>query len=525
MSSDNDPAGGQSGSSEGGIGLNKVIIGFLVVLGVGTAAWAGGWFYFRGNVRDMLDAEEERIATAGGTVTYESRIIGGFPLSYEVEYAKPVISLPGGEVEITAPWMRGTATAFDTGAVELAFPEEMTISVTPAGASDAIDFAVTSTGLTSVARLATDGGTEHTITASSLEIAQQTPAEIRDGLMQAEDFQLDASVSADQTNVSGKIAASTMNIAYAVEPGLMAELVPGQSSAGAGSSQTRSSTEAFKADFAVDMPEEETLASFMRGSSSLSLSVSMDSSVSEGTSATLLGPVGFNVEAGPSASLYSVEDGVAEVNGRVSDFTYDLDFSETNFGTESAGFTGKGIEARIAVPLAMREEAQEFSIGLQFSDLELDDALWQMIDPDDVLPRDPAELAFDLSGMGRWTQEPATFAATPPEPGSTPLQLETLSLGMFDLKLAGAALSAKGSATMDYSQPSPFPEGSVAVTLTGFDDLTGRLGEIGLLSPQELALVRGLASAYTQPGTEPDTLESSIEMRGGAVLINGLPLQ
>ncbi|QDL92327.1 DUF2125 domain-containing protein [Paroceanicella profunda] len=524
MSSDNDPTGGDSSASEGGIGLNKVILGFLVVLGVGTAAWAGGWFYFRGNVRDMLDAEEERIATAGGTVTYDSRIIGGFPLSYEVEYAKPVITLPGEAVRIQAPWMRGTATAFDSGAVLLAFPEKMTLTVTPPQGSGPIVFDVTSSGLTSVARLATDGGTDHTVTASSLEIAQQTPAEIRDGQMQAEDFKLDASVSADQTNVSGTLTASSLALAYSLSPTLE-RLVPGSSSAGDAVSTSRFSYEAYKADFAVDMPEGDSLSSLTSGATSVSLSLGAKSTAVDMTVPSLAGPVHMSGESGPSSALYSIEDGVVELSGRVADLDYTLDFSDPAVPIDGAGITGKQMEARLALPLGMREEAQEFALGLSLSDLEMDDALWDLFDDGKVLPRDPAELSLDMSGMGRWTQDPAGFATTPPEPGSNPLDMESVKLGMLELSLAGARISATGEATMDNSSAAPFPEGSVDVTLSGFDTLTGKLGDMGLLSPQELALVRGLASAYTQPGTEPDTLQSTVEMRGGSVLINGLPLQ
>jgi hypothetical protein len=48
----------------------------------------------------------------------------------------------------------------------------------------------------------------------------------------------------------------------------------------------------------------------------------------------------------------------------------------------------------------------------------------------------------------------------------------------------------------------------------------------GLVPIEQLAMARGLMGAFTRPGAEPDTVESTIQFtEGGGISANGVPLQ
>ncbi|RMH47523.1 MAG: DUF2125 domain-containing protein, partial [Alphaproteobacteria bacterium] len=79
-----------------------------------AAAWAGAWFYFRGEAAALLDAEEARLAALGGRVGYDRREIGGFPTAFRVDYAGLTLTLPDGTAA-ALPTVRGEVSVLGGG--------------------------------------------------------------------------------------------------------------------------------------------------------------------------------------------------------------------------------------------------------------------------------------------------------------------------------------------------------------------------------------------------------------------------
>lgn len=181
-------------------------------------------------------------------------------------------------------------------------------------------------------------------------------------------------------------------------------------------------------------------------------------------------------------------------------------------------------------PIGQTEEPTDFALGLTLADVTVSDAIWGMIDPAGQLPRDPATLAFDLTGKARVTQdimdEAAMMAATTP-----PGELHALTVNALTLAIAGARLTGAGDFTFDNTDLTTFdgmprPEGALDLELTGGNTLLDTLVAMGLLPEDQAMGARMMLGLFARPGPTPDSLTSRIEINAeGQVLANGQRLR
>mmetsp|Transcript_12621 Transcript_12621/g.20082 ORF Transcript_12621/g.20082 Transcript_12621/m.20082 type:complete len:502 (-) Transcript_12621:78-1583(-) len=190
----------------------------------------------------------------------------------------------------------------------------------------------------------------------------------------------------------------------------------------------------------------------------------------------------------------------------------------------SVGEMGYGF----AVPLAASDEQQEFGLTVKMLDLSVSEMLWGMFDPGQVLPRDPANLLVDLSGLATVAIDILTLDDDSPE---IPGELNALNINDIQLNLAGAALEGAGSFTFDNTDMESFdgfprPEGSLDVKIAGINGLMDKLISMGLLPEEQAMGARMMMGMFTQPGDGDDTLVSKIEVNDkGQVLANGQRLK
>ncbi|MFN3824523.1 MAG: DUF2125 domain-containing protein [Pseudorhodobacter sp.] len=179
-------------------------------------------------------------------------------------------------------------------------------------------------------------------------------------------------------------------------------------------------------------------------------------------------------------------------------------------------------------PMKQAEEAQDFALGLRMRGVDLPEALWSMLDPEAMLPRDPATVILDAVGKLRPLVDPLDPLGAPLR--GPPVELHALALREVQLAIAGAELTGKGAMTFDHSQPpmlfglAPMPQGRVELSLTGATTLLGKLMELGLVDTS-LAMGFGIATAmFARPGEGPDSFVSEIESRPDGLYANGQPL-
>ncbi|WP_270732432.1 hypothetical protein [Shimia sp. Alg240-R146] len=216
----------------------------------------------------------------------------------------------------------------------------------------------------------------------------------------------------------------------------------------------------------------------------------------------------------------------------------------------TASDTSLSVSMPAAMPVPMRFEANEVSIGLrvplltsdapsgfafktQFKDVTVGDEIWGMFDPNSQLPRDPAQLAIDLSGTLIHKVEWLNFLAVPDAIDaltSLPVEPHDLLINALSIDAAGAKASAKGALTFDLSDLQtydgmPRPDGQISVDVQGLNGLLDALIAIGLLPENQAMGVRMMLGGFAKSVGE-DHLTSTIEMTpSGQILANGQRLK
>ncbi|WP_394178852.1 DUF2125 domain-containing protein [Yoonia maritima] len=243
----------------------------------------------------------------------------------------------------------------------------------------------------------------------------------------------------------------------------------------------------------------------------------------------------FDVNAEGDQAAGSISMGSAELRGQINsdvisydttanDVSLNITGSEIPFPIElSIAEYGVGLE----MPITQSEEAQDFRLSLDFIDLTINEMIWGMIDPGNVLPRDPATFQFALAGTGTpminmMDQEQQEMV----KGNELPFELNTLSLENLKIALAGALVTGAGDFTFDPTDtqtfaPMPRPEGEVAIKVNGLNQLIDNLIAMGLI-PEEQAMGPRMMMGMFARTTGDDQLESTLEVNSeGHVLVNG----
>ncbi len=219
------------------------------------------------------------------------------------------------------------------------------------------------------------------------------------------------------------------------------------------------------------------------------------------------------------AVLYDVNVNSVQMQVETPDLPFAVDVSLADYGI------------LIDMPLASTEEAQNFALGLNLSELTVNEEVWAMIDPAGQLDHGPATVALDLTGEGKLffdlmdpeQQQAAAMAGMPGE-------LNTLTLENLLISAVGANVTGSGGFTFDNTDLQtipgvPRPEGSVTIDISGANTLIDNLVAMGLL-PDDQAMMGRMMMGMFARSTGDDQLQSVIEVNEqGHVLANGQRLQ
>ncbi|MCC6007875.1 MAG: hypothetical protein JJU40_09365 [Rhodobacteraceae bacterium] len=192
---------------------------------------------------------------------------------------------------------------------------------------------------------------------------------------------------------------------------------------------------------------------------------------------------------------------------------------EASLGEITIGFT---------VPLLEDDGARPFGLMLRLIDLRPDEAIFAMFDPAGMIPRDPASLALEFTGTGRWLVN--IFDDLALDMSDEPAELESLALTDFRVSLGGAELRGEGRFDIDNDDRATFgglpkPVGGVEVSAMGVLALLETLTEMGLVPLEEANQLRGGLMMFSVPEGE-DSFRSRLEITPeGAVLANGVRIQ
>ncbi len=178
----------------------------------------------------------------------------------------------------------------------------------------------------------------------------------------------------------------------------------------------------------------------------------------------------------------------------------------------------------LKMPLVADDDAKPLGFSTRLEGVTASDTVWSMIDPMKGLPRTPATLIVELSGMGRWlvdVMDPEAIAALEDRPDA-PGEIETVTLDNLTLSVAGAELTGTGQFAFDNATVPPVPSGVIDLNMTGANALIDGLVNIGLIPEDQAMGARMMLGLFARPGSGPDNLTSKIELgRDGSVTANG----
>jgi hypothetical protein len=258
-------------------------------------------------------------------------------------------------------------------------------------------------------------------------------------------------------------------------------------------------------------------------------------------------PEGFAIETSNTYgfSRFSMTIDIPDQSGQLNygneggSFGFAMSEEELTYDVSAQGiefdFTGSDIpvpvavsaassEVSLVVPLAARPEPSQASLRFGYRDLELNDAVWGMIDPTGQVPRNPLTLVLDAVAQVQITRDLLDPGAM--ESAVPPGELRSLTVSELEISFGDTALTGTADMTFTPGSMPPEPVGRADIGLSGGNALLDQLQAAGVIGPEQAAMARGVAGMFSRPGATPDTLETALEFReGGSITANGMPLQ
>jgi hypothetical protein len=221
-----------------------------------------------------------------------------------------------------------------------------------------------------------------------------------------------------------------------------------------------------------------------------------------------------------------ISEGQLSTSGGFNGVALALSASDMPFPPISAALDESAFN--FVMPLSKSDFPSEFEMIVRLVGLSANDDIWNIFDPAAVLPRDPATLVVDFSGMGNWLTN--IFA---PDVQETMMGIiHAASLNELTLSAAGSELTGKGDFTFDYNDMTTFaglpkPTGSTNLQLIGGNGLLDKLIAMGLVPEEQAMSARMMMALFTTMavGSE-DTITSEIVIEeDGSIFANGQRLQ
>lgn len=225
----------------------------------------------------------------------------------------------------------------------------------------------------------------------------------------------------------------------------------------------------------------------------------------------------------PGSAVFSMDKAGGGIAGTGGATVVDVTSPAFPFPMLHVEMSGLGMDFRM--PLTGTQSVP-FRYMIKMDNLTVNEEAWAVVDPAAVLPRDPATLSLDLTGMAALDLGAVIDSG---EGGSAPDPLPSIAtLDIADLKLAvaGALMTGTGAFTFDNSTGIPMPRGAADVTLTGGNALIDGLVAIGIVPEDQAASARMMMAMFMEPGDADDTMTSRIEARDdGGIYVNGQRVQ
>ena len=212
-------------------------------------------------------------------------------------------------------------------------------------------------------------------------------------------------------------------------------------------------------------------------------------------------------------------NGLFKLSSSVMPIPVDISLKNGNYG-----FT---------VPILKQMQSQNFGLRLGFSDLQIAQDLWELLDPNNNLKNGPINAKIAFSGKAKLLENLIELRPDIYEDNNLnpiPFEVDEMFLEKLDLSLMGTSLQGEGSVSLDNEDLTTFagfpkPVGSFEFVLSGVNGLVDKLISSGFIDSDTGMGARMMLSMFTIP-TGEDELSSKIEFNSlGHILANGQRLR
>ncbi len=497
----------------------------LVALGAALAAGSAQAAVTAQQVWDDWKSNMDMSAGSGLTIGSEE-LAGGVLTVTDLAYNST--GEDGTTLSVTVPQI--TLTENGDGTVSVALPASVPVALSspadPAAGTSATEVAleVTQTGMTLTVS-GDPGALTYEQAASRLALELLSLAE--DGVEQPAEMLVALN---DLSGTTTSTTAETRRVAYDVAVGsldLLVNLASQEDGSGlALSGQVQ--TVAVNADLALP----------------LTMAESPDTALMDGLTAT------GGYTSGPAQYTFEITDPAGPTSGTVAtgggEATFDVSREAIGYDASARGIQVDATSAQTPFPISVSlaeygvnalipaskaDAPADWALGVNLSDLAINEEVWALFDPQGMLAHDPATLIVDLSGTATLlfdlfdpAQEEAMNAA--PVPG----EINSVSLNDLNVSVGGAQVTGTGAFTLDNTDTTTFPgiprpEGSAEFQLNGINALIDDLVAMGLIPQEQVMGARMFLGLLAVPVGD-DQLTSRIEVTAdGQLLANGQRLQ
>ena len=230
---------------------------------------------------------------------------------------------------------------------------------------------------------------------------------------------------------------------------------------------------------------------------------------------------------GAGRLVADVTDGVVSMETTGKNLAMSMQSPDIPLPSISAFIAESGMA--FTFPMLMSEDPQDYKLAFAYRGVTVEDSIWDLFDPQGILPRDPATISLDLSGKMEWLID--LLSGAEPQPGEIPALVYDVAINDLTVAAAGASVTGSGAFELNHDDyisfdGIPAPIGNANFVITGANGLLDRLVEMGLMPQEQVLGVRMMMGIFATPGEGDDVLTSSIETTAeGQVFANGQRLK
>lgn len=161
-------------------------------------------------------------------------------------------------------------------------------------------------------------------------------------------------------------------------------------------------------------------------------------------------------------------------------------------------------------------ETAPFELNVELDKINLSDEAWLHLDPDGMIKHEPSTFKLDFSSDLVWLSDDFR-----PDKNGEVVRMKSMDLNEFALEFGGARLNASGSG--NYALFPFYPSGQINIETHNIRALVENLSKLGVISPVNAFLFRGLLPKFTLPGPDGSNhrITEIVANPDGSIAING----